>query len=366
VTTTQEPIAATEEEIGAFADTLFGMALGTLELTVTWLGCELGLYAALREMPGGATTPELAARAEIDSRYAREWLEHQAVAGVLTVDDPSAAPDERRFTLPEAHAVVLLDQEHPAYSGALAEIAPILARSLELLPPAFRSGDGVEFAEYGLHDMQAGFTRPMFKASLVDEWLPALPDVNARLQAGEPLRIADFGCGEGWALIYIAEAYPNVTVDGFDLDDSSIAAARRNAAARGVGDRARFEVRDARDKSLKDYDLVFSCEVIHDLADPVGVLTSMRRVTGANGTVLIIDEGAAEHFSPSGDPIERLLYAFSIVHCLPVGRAAKESAETGTVMRPDVFAGYATQAGFGSVEVLPVEHPFFRLYRLHH
>jgi SAM-dependent methyltransferase len=364
VTTTQEPTVPTEEEIGGFADTMFGMALGTLELTVVWLGRTLGLYAALRTAPNGATAPELAARAGIDSRYALEWLEHQAVAGIVTVDDASHAPDERRFTLPEAHAVVLLDEEHPAYSGALADVAPILARSLELVPPAFRTGHGIAFAEYGLHDMQAGFTRPMFKASLVDEWLPALPDVQARLQAGNPLRIADFGCGEGWAAIYIAEAYPNVTVDGFDLDDSSIAAARRNAAERGVGN-ARFEVKDARDESLAGYDLVFSCEVIHDLADPVGVLASMRRVTGKDGAVLIIDEGAAEQFSPSGDPIERLLYAFSIIHCLPVGRTASRSAATGTVMRPDVFTEYAKNAGFGAVEVLPVEHPFFRLYRLH-
>lgn len=364
MTTTQEVTTPAEEEIGAFADTLFGMALGTLELTVVWLGRELGLYSALRETPQGATAAELAARAAIDARYAREWLEHQAVAGVLTVDDPSAPSDSRRFTLPEAHAIALLDQEHPAYSGALADVAPILARSLHLLPPAFRSGTGIKFAEYGLHDMQAGFTRPMFKASLVDEWLPALGDVHARLEAGEPLRVADFGCGEGWAAIYIAEAYPNVTVDGFDLDDTSIVAARRNAAERGVGDRARFEVKDARDESLKDYDLVFSCEVIHDLADPVGVLASMRRVTGDSGAVLIIDEHSADQFSPSGDPIERLLYAFSIIHCLPVGRAASESVATGTVMRPDVFNGYAKRAGFDSIEVLPVEHPFFRLYRL--
>ena len=89
-------------------------------------------------------------------------------------------------------------------------------------------------------------------------------------------------------------------------------------------------------------------------------------VTGKDGAVLIIDEGAAERFSPSGDPIERLLYAFSIIHCLPVGRTASESAETGTVMRPDVFTEYAKKGGFSSVEVLPIEHPVFRLYRLHH
>ena len=231
-----------DEQIEAFADQLFGAALGTAELTVAYFGRRLGLYAALRDAEA-TTAAEIADRAGVDARYAQEWLEHQAVAGVVTVHDPAADPHERRYALPEAHAMVLLDEEHPAYSGALADIPPILARTIDLVADAFRTGAGVPFAAYGLHDMQAGFTRPMFANALAAEWLPAVPDVHARLQAGEALRIADFGCGEGWAGIYLAEAYPNVTVDGFDLDDTSIAAARarrrpgcrRPCALRGPG-----------------------------------------------------------------------------------------------------------------------------------
>jgi SAM-dependent methyltransferase len=360
--TATQPTSTTDEQIEAFAESVFGAALGAIDLTVMSLGRTHGLYAALRAEPDGLTAAQLAERTGVDTRYAQEWLEHQAVAGVLTTGNPSAAPGARRYSLPEAHAVVLLDEEHSAYSGALADVPPIIARSLEQVSTAFRTGAGVPFAAYGLHDMQAGFTRPMFASSFVSEWLPALSDVQARLDAGEPLRIADFGCGEGWAGIYIAEAYPNVTVDGFDLDDTSIVAARKHAAERGVADRVRFEVRDARDPSLGQYDLAFACEVIHDLADPVGVLRAMRRVTGETGTVLVIDERAAEKFSASGDPIERLLYGFSVIHCLPVGRTAEESAATGTVMRPATFGSYARQAGFTSVEQLPVEHPFFRFY----
>jgi len=39
--------------------------------------------------------------------------------------------------------------------------------------------------------------------------VPVVGLVAAR--EGEPLRVADFGCGEGWASIYIAEAFPNVS-----------------------------------------------------------------------------------------------------------------------------------------------------------
>ena len=352
-----------EAQLGAFADQVFGAALGTAELAVMHLGRAHGLYAALHG-EDGLTAGELAARTRVDERYVREWLEHQAVAGVVTVDDPSKDAGERRYTLPEAHAIALLDEEHPAYVGALADIPPIVARTLEQLSGAFRTGDGVAFADYGLHDMQAGFTRPMFANSLVAEWIPALPDVHARLEAGESLRVADFGAGEGWASIYLAEAYPNVTVDGFDLDDASVAAARKHAAERGVADRVRFEVQDVTDPSFGErYDLVFACEMIHDLADPVGALAAMRRLAGDNGAVLVIDENADETFQPSGDPIQRLLYGFSILHCLPVGRDAEHSAATGTVMRPGTFKAYAAGAGFERVDVLPIENPMFRFYR---
>lgn len=363
MTTTEATRTDLDRQIEAFGETLFDAALGSTELAVAWLGRSLGLYAGLRGETA-LTAAELAARAGVDERYAQEWLEHQAVARVLTVDDPALAAGDRRYALPEAHAVALLDEEHPGYAGALADIPPIIARTLDLVGEAFRTGTGVPFASYGLHDMQAGFTRPMFANAFASEWLPALPDVHQRLEAGEPLRIADLGCGEGWAAIYLAEAYPNAAVDGYDLDDTSIAAARGHAAARGVGDRVRFEVRDLRrtDPTLR-YDLVFTCEVIHDLPDPVGALAAIRRVTEGGGAVLVIDEKAAESFQPSGDPIERLLYGFSILHCLPVGRDAESSAATGTVMRPEVFARYAREAGFSGVQILPIDHPFFRFYR---
>ena len=352
-----------DQQVEEFADTLFGTALATAELFIASLGRRLGIYAALRDQPG-LTSGELAARSGIDERYAREWLEHQAVAGVVSVDDAGRPATERRYVLPEAHAMALLDEEHPAYVGALADIPPIIARTIEDVTAAFGTGAGVPFAAYGLHDMQAGFTRPMFANALTTDWLPALPDVHARLEAGEAQHIADFGCGEGWAGIYLAEAYPNVTVHGFDLDDASIAAARNHAAERGVADRVQFEVRDITGPAFTGrYDLAIACEVIHDLADPVGALAAMRRTTAEGGAVLIIDENAAPTFEASRDPIQRLLYAFSILHCLPAGRDAEPSAATGTVMRPDIFERYARDAGFTSVEHLPIDHPMFRFYR---
>lgn len=364
--TATDPMPTTElddDAIGAFAEGLFSAALGALESTTTHLGRRLGLYEALRGAP--ATAGDLARAAGVDVRYALEWLEQQAAAGTLTVDDPAASADARRFTLPEEHAIVLLDEEHPAFSGALADLVAPVARTLDMVADAFGTGAGVPFAAYGLHDMQAAFTRPMFATALVAEWLPAVADVQRRLDAGEALRIADFGCGEGWAGIYIAEAYPHVTVDGFDLDELSVAQARKHAADRGVAERVRFEVRDVTAPSFTGtYDLVLATEVIHDLADPVGALAAMHRMTEGGGSVLIIDENAADAFGAPADPVERFLYTVSVLHCLPAGRTEERSAATGTVMRPTTFEAYATDAGFGAVEELALDNPFFRFYLL--
>jgi hypothetical protein len=51
----------------------------------------------------------------------REWLEQQAVAGFLTVEDPSADAGERRFSLPEAHRPVLVDDEDLNYLTGLTQ-----------------------------------------------------------------------------------------------------------------------------------------------------------------------------------------------------------------------------------------------------
>ena len=133
------------------------------------------------------------------------------------------------------------------------------------------------------------------------------------------MRIAEVGCGEGLAAITIARAYPNAEIDGFDLDPASIAVASEQAAAAGVGDRARFEVCDAADPAIVgDYDLVMAVEMLHDVPDPVGILQTMKRLAGEHGAVLVVDERAEETFSVPASEMERFFYTFSTLHCLAV------------------------------------------------
>lgn len=351
------------EQVEAFSERLFGAVLDGVELLDIVLGMRLGLYRVLAQR-ASTTSGELARAAGIAERYAREWLEQQAAAAILDVDDPAADPGSRRYTLSPAKAHVLLERDSDAYMAPFVEVIIVAARWVDQLESAYRTGAGIPYADFGIHDLQAAMSRPSFKNHLVQSWLPALPDVHAKLAAGTA-RVAEIGCGEGVAAVEIAKAFPGAGIDGFDPDDASIAAARRIAAEEGVADRVRFEVSDAAGTTAAGpYDLVYCVEMLHDVSDPVGVLAAMRRLRGEDGAVLVVDERAAERFGAPGEPLERLLYAFSTLHCLPAGMADQPSAATGTVIRPDTVRRYATGAGFASVEELPVEHPMFRLYRM--
>jgi SAM-dependent methyltransferase len=351
------------EQADALAERVFGALIDTAEVLTIYLGDRLGLYTALASGP--ATPSELAARAGIADRYAREWLEQQAVAGFVEVDDPRAPASDRRYTLPDEHAGVFVDRDALTYLPPFARAFVAAAQQLPAIQEAYRTGGGVNWRDYG-PDMSEGQeygNRPTYLASLAD-WFASQPDVHDRLSRGG--RVADVGCGGGWSSISIAHAYPGVTVDGFDLDEPAVERARRSAELEGVADRVRFHATDPAEMDHGEgYDLVCAFECIHDMPQPVPVLRAMRSMAGDAGAVIVMDEAVAHEFTAPGDETERIMYGFSTLVCLPDGMSHPGSVGTGTVMRPSVFEGYATDAGFGRVEILPIDAGLWRLYRLH-
>jgi predicted O-methyltransferase YrrM len=350
----------------ALANRLVAGLSASMDTLGVWLGLRLGLYAALARI-GAATADELAATAGIDARYAGEWLEQQAVAGVLITDDAGRAADERRYDLPAAHREVLLDEVSPYFVAPTTYALAGIARVLPELLAAYRSGAGVPFAAYGeeIRDHIEQLNRPMFVSDLATSWLPAIPELHDRLQADPPARVAEMACGAGWASITLATAYPKIRVDGFDLDAAFVERATRNAAAAGVGDRVSFTVGHAADPKLAgEYQAVMVFEAMHDIARPVEALAAARALLADGGCVIIADERVADVFTAPGDEVERLMYGFSILHCLPVSRTESPSAATGTVLRRSTLGNWANQAGFGQVDVLPIENEMWRFYRL--
>jgi 2-polyprenyl-3-methyl-5-hydroxy-6-metoxy-1,4-benzoquinol methylase len=353
--------AFTEEGL---SDRLFQATIHALELFGVYLGKRLGLYATLYTQ-GPSTVAELAAAGQIAPRYAREWLEQQAVAGFIAVDDPTRPADERRYALPKEHAGVLVDEEHPNHLAPMAEMLAGIGGALDRVVDAYRTGAGVPYEAYGaaFREGQAGINRPAFVRDLTGAWLPAIPDLHERLGAHTPARIADVGCGLGWSTIALARAYPRAEVIGYDLDAASIAAARRRAADEGLV--VRFEQANA-DAIAADgpFDLILVLEALHDMARPTAVLAALRSALAPTGSVLIADERVSARFEAPGDTTERMMYGWSIVHCLPAAMTEQPSEAIGTAIRPDVVRRCALTAGYSRCDELEIASPLFRFYRL--
>jgi ubiquinone/menaquinone biosynthesis C-methylase UbiE len=347
----------------ALAERVFHDMIGALELFTVYLGDRLGLYRAL-DTDGPATSAELAGRTGTAERYVREWLEHHAASGLLEVDDPATGPLARRYRLPPAHVPVLADPDDVRYRAFSGVEIVRAGRWLPQLVEAFRTGGApppLPWAPEG----RADYNRAVFLNLLGTQWLPAIADVHGRLHREPPARVADLACGLGWSSIAIAQAYPLVRVDGFDLDPNVIAAARRNAGQAGVADRVTFAVTDASGPGISGrFDLVTIFEGLHDMSRPADALRAARGMLGQSGSVIIADELVEDEFTAPACELERYHYGWSVVSCLPATMGDPRTAATGAVMRSPTLRRYAQEAGFRSVEVLPLETPTWRFYRL--
>jgi 2-polyprenyl-3-methyl-5-hydroxy-6-metoxy-1,4-benzoquinol methylase len=342
----------------ALEDRVVSSAVAALEIFSIHLGRRLGLYRALDERP--MTAPDLAVTAGVDQRYAREWLEQQAVAGFIAVEGADEAWDRRRYQLTDAARAVFVTPEDPRHVSPLADMIGGVAQTIDAVAAAFGTGEGVQFTAYGEHlrEGQGAINRPAFVHDLVPAWIGAVPGL-----ADSVRRVADLGCGVGWSTIAMADQLPHAEVIGWDADLASIESAQHNAAEAGAD--VKFFAADAQEMAANGpFDLVTILEALHDMAQPATVLRAAREALGPDGVVLVADENVPDHFTGPGDELERMMYGWSVTHCLPSALAEEPSAGIGTVIRAPIVKELAAQAGFTSVERLGVDAGFFQLYVL--
>lgn len=239
-----------------------------------------------------------------------------------------------------------------------------IAGVLDHVTEAYRTGGGVPYHLYGadFRHGQGGVNRPAFTSDLVKVWLPAVEGVTEHLAGGG--RVLDIGAGHGWSTIAMKAAWPAATVIGLDTDRASVDDARRHAEAAGVD--ARFETIGGEDELARfgPVEVVTIMEALHDMSRPVEVLAAARGALVPGGVVVVADEAVAETFAAPGDDLERMMYGWSVTHCLPAAMAEQPSAALGTVLRPGTVAEVAAAAGFASCEIVDVDAGFFRIYRL--
>jgi ubiquinone/menaquinone biosynthesis C-methylase UbiE len=352
----------------ALALQILGQFSGGVELLTIELGRRLGLYDALLAA-GPVTAVQFADSAAIAPRYAVEWLDQQAAAGIVDVVGHDRDSAERLFVLPAPHAAVLLDPESPAYLLGAAPLFFGVAKAVPAVADAYATGRGVEYADFGdeLRYGIAELNRPAF-VNQMRSWVEQLPDVTARLDRGGV--ILDAGCGEGWSTIALAKAFPEATVVGVDLDPASVEVAKCHVEDAGLGGRVTIVRANAADADALrtatggEVLLVTTFQALHDMGHPVQALAAFREVLVDGGAVLIGDEHGDDAKAAPADESERLKLAMSVLHCAPATWAESDEVVNGTVLRTHTFSTWVREAGFAAYDVLDIEHPFWRFHRV--
>lgn len=342
----------------AFVHKAFGDATGALVTFMCALGDRLGLFKDLAAK-GAATSEELAQRAGVNERYAREWLRALASAGYLAYDAAS-----QRFSLPPEHAPVLAQEGGPFFFGGLYEELQPMVGVFEQLLLAFRQGGGVPQAAYGetFWDGLERFTGSWFENHLLPVWIPAMAEVQAKLERGA--RVADVGCGRGRALIKLAQAFPKSEYVGFDAYKPTVGRAAANAEAAGVADRVRFESRDVLHGLPEQYDVITTFDVVHDMVDPRGALKAIRAALKPDGSYVCLEINCADNPADNTGPLAATFYSVSTFYCMTTSLAGGGEG-LGTMGLPEAkMRELCSEAGFGSLRRVPIENPFNTLYEV--
>jgi SAM-dependent methyltransferase len=350
--------ALDQAKMEAFVHKVLGDTSATLTTILAVLGDRLGLFKDLAAH-GPATSDELASRMGMNERYTREWLGGMASAGYLEYE-----PATRRFTLPPEHAPALAQESGPIFFGGIYQELPALTGVLDQLTVAFRAGGGVPQSAYNdqMWDGLERFTNMWFENLLTQQWLPAMPDVQAKLERGA--QVADVGCGRGRALIKLAQAFPSSRYIGYDVFGPTIERATANARAAEVTDRVRFAQRDVSKGLPEQYDVITTFDVVHDAVDPVGLLRTIRQGLRADGIYVCLDINCSEKLEENSGPLGAMFHGFSVLYCMTTSLAGGGMGLGTLGFHEPKVRELCAEAGFSSVRRVPLDNPFNNLYEI--
>lgn len=321
------PASIDEAKLHAFVGKMLNDLGGAISVPTVRIGFRLGLFDALTQGP--ATSAELAQRAGgLHERYVREWALAQAANGYVDFN-----PATDMFSLSPEQEMVFVNPDSPVYLAGAYELVAAMVEAEPKVEQCFRKGTGVRWGDHAgcLFCATGAFFRPGYVNNIVQNWIPAMDGVEAKLRSGA--KVADIGCGVGFSTLLMAAAYPQSHFTGYDFHEPSIEDARRHAAEHGLGDRVRFEVSTAKEIAERDFDLVTMYDCLHDMGDPRGCAAHMRLILAPGGSWMIVEPIAGDRPEDNLNPVGRLYYNASTMICVP------------TSLDQEVGEGLGAQAG---------------------
>lgn len=324
---------------------------GALCLMVS-VGHRTRLFDVMSKSPP-ATSGEIAARAELNERYVREWLGAMVTAGVVDIDAATT-----RFSLPVEHAAFLTRAAAADNMAVFAQYTAVMGCVEDDIVECFRKGGGVPYEKFPrFHEVMAEDSGQSVLSSLESHILPLVPGLTDRLAKG--IRVLDVGCGRGRIMNRLAELYPHSRVVGMDLSPDAIGFARDQASKKALNN-SEFVAVDLStfDETAEpeSFDFITTFDAIHDQAKPLNVLKGIHRALKSDGVYLMQDISGTSHVHKDMEhPIGTFLYTISCMHCMTVS-LAQGGEGLGAMWGEEKTREYLQRAGFRSITTNRLAH----------
>lgn len=340
--------SGTSETVEDFSERIVGAIDNASLALLLSVGHQTGLLDAMADLPP-STSAEIAAAADLNERYVREWLGGMTAGRVIEYD-----PETATYSLPAHRAAVLTRAAGPDNLAAIAQFMPLLSGVEQKIVDCFRAGGGLPYSEYPrFHKLMAETSGAVFDAALIDVVLPLADGLVDRLRSG--VDVADFGCGSGHAVNLMARTFPASRFTGIDFSDEAIAAGIAEAERMGLTN-ATFESHDLPQfDKVEAYDVITVFDAIHDQAKPAKVLENIHRALRPGGVFLMADTKASSRVEDNvGVPMSTYLYTVSLMHCMTVSLALG-GAGLGAAWGRQLAEKMLADAGFDDVLVAEAE-----------
>jgi 2-polyprenyl-3-methyl-5-hydroxy-6-metoxy-1,4-benzoquinol methylase len=339
--------AIDETKLNELIGKVIGDVAGAMSLFLAYIGDQAGVFAVL-DGAGPLSLEQLAEKTGYNRKYLHQWLGSVSAAGYVTLHPPIAAGADETFSLTPEQALVFTREGQPACMQGFIQAILSQFEAHEKAVATFRSGKGRPWSDQSpcCFCGTDRFFRPGYAANLVENWIPSLDGVEAKLKAGA--KVADIGCGHGSSTVLMAEAFPNSTFHGYDFHAPSIEEARAKARAAGVSN-VTFDVAKAQDYPGRDYDFACIFDALHDMGDPVGAARHIRDTLKPSGTFMLVEPLAGDTMAENMHPIGQIYYAFSTTVCTPASLAQEVGLGLGAQAGEKRLTAVLNEAGFAKV-----------------
>ncbi len=321
---------------------VIGDVAGAMSLYMAYLGDQAGVFNAL-DGAGRISADALATKTGLNPKYLHEWLGSVCAAGYV-----NHHAEDGTFSITPEQALVFGREGQPACMQGFFQLIVSQFAGHETATEVFKTGKGRPWSDHPqcLFCGTDRFFRPGYQANLVDNWIPALPGVEAKLKAGG--KVADIGCGHGSSTVLMAQAYPNSTIHGIDLHAPSIEEAKAKAAAAGVTNVA-FHVAKAQDFAGEGFDFACIFDALHDMGDPVGAARHIRETLAPGGTFMLVEPMAGDSMGENMNPLGQIFYAASCTICTPNSLSQEVGLGLGAQAGEKRLAEVCREAGFTNI-----------------